>query len=385
MLSLWRRHATGTDENGKPKCPHAAKGRAYTKCNCPIWADGLLHGKRYRKPIKTPGGGTVRDWNRAVRLAAALEDPNAPRVKPIAEAVKAFEQHILSLEPSTQRKYKNALRQFREHCEKAGLADLSDVTVEALDAYRAARSISRITAQKELETLRQFFTFCRDRNWTDDNPAKRIKSAKNIKPAEVIPYTSEELTRIIAACEAIGRTSYERLRARAMVLLLNNTALRVSDVATLARDRIHGGRILIRTLKTGEAVELEVWPETQAALEALPLPRGTEDEPRYYFWNGATSKRAVVGIAERTLAAVFKKSKVAKAHAHRFRHTLATRLLGMGASLEDVADILGNSPAIVRKHYAKWSRARQERIDSLMRAARFGTSVAQIEKGAVSH
>jgi integrase len=41
------------------------------------------------------------------------------------------------------------------------------------------------------------------------------------------------------------------------------------------------------------------------------------------------------------------------AHAHRFRHILATELLGRGASFEEVADILGNSPEIVRKHYGK--------------------------------
>jgi integrase len=74
----------------------------------------------------------------------------------------------------------------------------------------------------------------------------------------------------------------------------------------------------------------------------------------------------VKGIAERTLAAVFKVSKVERAHAHRFRHTIATELLGAGASFEEVADILGNSPEIVRKHYAKWSTARQARIDHLM-------------------
>jgi hypothetical protein len=31
-----------------------------------------------------------------------------------------------------------------------------------------------------------------------------------------------------------------------------------------------------------------------------------------------------------------------------------------------VADILDNSPEIVRKHYAKWSPARQARIDGLI-------------------
>src|SRR5437870_4708056 len=56
----------------------------------------------------------------------------------------------------------------------------------------------------------------------------------------------------------------------------------------------------------------------------------------------------VVGIAERTLGTVFKRSGVKNAHAHRFRHTLATRLLEQGATFEEVADILGNSPAVVR-------------------------------------
>ena len=75
-----------------------------------------------------------------------------------------------------------------------------------------------------------------------------------------------------------------------------------------------------------------------------------------------THKRHV----DRCLRAVFKKSGVEGAHAHRFRHTLATELLGRGASFEEVADILGNSAEIVRKHYGKWSVARQSRIDALM-------------------
>ena len=84
--------------------------------------------------------------------------------------------------------------------------------------------------------------------------------------------------------------------------------------------------------------------------------------------------------ADRTLHAVFKKSGIAGAHAHRFRHTLATELLGRGASFEDVADVLGNSPEIVRKHYAKWSPARQARIDDLMEKVHSGTEYAVREK-----
>jgi integrase len=83
-------------------------------------------------------------------------------------------------------------------------------------------------------------------------------------------------------------------------------------------------------------------------LDAVPLPRNAAEDCPYYFWNGQTSRRAVVGIAERTHSAVFKKPGVKKARAHRYRHTLATRLLAEGASFERVTDILGNNPAVVR-------------------------------------
>lgn len=98
----------------------------------------------------------------------------------------------------------------------------------------------------------------------------------------------------------------------------------------------------------------------------VPCPRGCEGVSKHFFWNEVSSERSQKSIAERGLRAVFRISAVPSAHAHRFRHTLATELLGRGASFEDVADILGNSPNIVRQHYAKWSPARQNRIDDLM-------------------
>src|SRR5204863_2399916 len=143
-------------------------GQEYTKCSCPIWCYGQAHDKR---PIRE--SSKTRDWQRAIRRAAALESPDAPRFKPVADAIVAFEQHIQSLEPSTQRKYKNVLRQLAAFCTENSFADLNDLTIERLDEYRASRGLARITAQKELETLRQFFGYCKDRDWIKDNTAKR--------------------------------------------------------------------------------------------------------------------------------------------------------------------------------------------------------------------
>jgi integrase len=155
-------------------------------------------------------------------------------------------------------------------------------------------------------------------------------------------------TRLVGASTT---EAYEQIRARAMILVLQCTALRIADVATLRKDAISWDqkkatwRLHLRTLKTGDHVFLPVPPFVKHALDTVPLPRGAAQDCPCYFWNGHTSHRAVVGIAERTLSAVFKESGVKKARAHRFRHTLATRLLGHGVTFERVAEILGNSPA----------------------------------------
>jgi integrase len=152
-----------------------------------------------------------------------------------------------------------------------------------------------------------------------------------------------------------------------MVLLLRYTALRISDVATLERDRVRGGEIFVRTTKNGKPVRLPVPADLQSALSVLPLPRGSGDpDCPYFFWSGHGTPAAIIRDVRRTLEAVYEKSGVEGACSHRFRHTLATEVLEMGGTFEEAADILGDTEAIVRKHYAKWSVARQARISDLL-------------------
>jgi len=76
------------------------------------------------------------------------------------------------------------------------------------------------------------------------------------------------------------------------------------------------------------------------------------------------------------LAPVFRKAKIAGAHAHRFRHTLATDILARGGTMADIADVQGISEHIARRHYAKWSAARQERIPTIVRLVHGGEAGA---------
>ena len=376
MLTLYRRHLMG--------CPHAEKGRGFIKCNCPIWCDGELNGKRYRKSLGT------RDWGRAGRIAERLERPNSDRSdlvpcaqpgcttrveagrcerhrRTVAEAVTAFTGSTADLARGTNANYARVLKTFQGFATARRVDTIDQVTLALLEAFRASRQVTPRTWVKELGVLRTFLRYCMKHGWTFENVAKELPTPRNLAPADREPYTREEVIKILAACDGIGPSPYERLRARAMVLLLRYTALRISDVVLLSKDRIQNGRIYVRTTKNGKNVFLPVNPELQFALDALPMPRGASGpDCAYFFWSGNGSKGSMVRDGGRTLAAVFKASGVPGACAHRFRHTLVTEVLEIGGSIQEAADIIGDTEAIVRKHYAKWTVARQARIDDLM-------------------
>lgn len=369
------------------------------KCDCPFHVDGLHHGRRVRDSLRTTSRqladrrltALIRRLDEQRRVEGATEDEASLGTAQwtVAEAVDRFLRNHGEidqnrnfrgdLEYATWRKYRTKLRFLVSFCAGEGISELGDVNIDVLEDFRRSRKIGLVTWKVELQVLRTFFGYCVGHRWVTTNPAKEMKAPRNIKPNEVVPYTLREESEILAACDRIGGATYkrteavyERLRARAMVLLLRHTALRISDVCTLRKDAVSWDqenstwRVLLRTQKSGEPVFLPIPESLKLVLDALPLPRNAPQDCPYYFWNGHTARRAVVGIAERTLSAVFKKSGVKDAHAHRFRHTLATRLLEQGATFEQVADILGNSPAVVRKHYGKWSKGRQDNIDRLM-------------------
>jgi site-specific recombinase XerD len=383
------------------------------KCQCPYHIDGLHRGERLRQSLRTRSRQVANRRLTALireldeRRRAAGDESVGAAQRTFSEAVDRFlrnhgeldenRKYRGTIEYATWRKYRTKLTLLREFCDAEGISEIADVTVDVLEDFRRTRQIGLMTWKVELQALRTFFGYFVSRKWITINPAKEIKAPRNIKPNEVVPYTPREESLILAASDQIGGAKYhrsaavyERLRARAMVMLLRQTALRVSDVCTLKRDAVSWDkekstwRVFLHTQKTGEPVFLPIPAELKLVLDALPLPRNGSQDCPYYFWNGHTAKRAVVGIAERTLAAVFKKSGVKNAHAHRYRHTLATRLLADGATFELVADILGNSPAVVRKHYGKWSKGRQDNIDRVM-IAHFQTAAITVPVTPQSH
>src|SRR5688500_17605747 len=94
-MLLYRRHLK--------TCRHRKKSQNFASCQCAIWIDGLLNGKRYRRALETC------DWEKAERKKAGLESVGEDSSqKTLQDAVTAWDRHLVGqkLRESTLRKYR---------------------------------------------------------------------------------------------------------------------------------------------------------------------------------------------------------------------------------------------------------------------------------------
>lgn len=377
VLILQRRHS--------PKCPDRAKGVIFLKCRgkCRFWAIGEGV-NRERFSLKT------RDLARAqARLVKENEMRAAGGVidrqrKGLAEAIEAFHAQGVNNAEATGKKYRRVLRYLEDYCRSRGITAVEGVETEVLDGYRLSRLETlkgRWSWTKELEILAAFFRFCIGRKWISTNPADSVKRPKIGEANDIEPYTQDEMVRMFAACHTIGRGSYERRRAYAMLAVLRFTGLRVSDVVTLRAEHVAGTHLVKKTVKSQETktVRIEILPELRAALDSAPHPRGAAADSTLIFASGGATMLTEVKKAWRTLRAVFRRAGVEGAHPHRFRHTLASEILGKGGTIEIAASVLGDSPATVRRHYAKYLPEAQLRQDAKLREVH-GTNLTQADE-----
>lgn len=370
-LTLQRRHS--------PKCPDKSKGPNHLKCRgqCKLRMVGTVDGTRIRETLGT------RDLARAMKLySQRLEAPRAPDPprKTIADAIAGFNLMKADKSVETVRKYKRVMGTLQSYCDRNQIAFVQDAAPDSLDGYVLERRSDTATWLKEVEILRNFFAYCVKRHWCQESPTDSIpRPSYRQDETEVVPYTKEQVARIIAACDQFGRYRYERARARAMVLLLRFTGMRIGDMITLSSEHIQGGYIKKHAIKNRRLLRVELPRVVIDALDQLPHPKAAPKDSKLYFASGTASVRSLVKGAERTLSAVFKLSGVEGAFAHRFRHTFASELLGKGESVDVVAAILGDTPAIIRRHYEKWTPEYQARKDFATRRIH-GTELAQAEE-----
>jgi integrase len=345
MLQIFRRH--------QDNCKFTS--RKHRSCQCPIAVEGKLHGEMIRRSLD------VRSWEAAQKIVREWE--SGQRVSPTVEdASKRFIDDLKSrgLSRDTVKKFELLTSELSNEFPKW---TVSRFTPDNLGKFREQWIGKPSTAIKKLERLRSFFKFCVDRKWCENNPASSLRPPKESVIVKK-PYDTWELEKIEWAIPLFpikgiyGEENRERIKA--LILVLQWTGLRIGDVVQLKREMVQGGFITVRTHKNGKPVQLPVHPSITDSLLKMPF-RG------YFFWSGEGNYKSCVGDWQRTLRRLGKIAGV-HCHPHRFRHSFATTLLSKGVPVSEVAAILGNSPRIVEKSYSQWIQARQDSINTAVKA-----------------
>ena len=359
MLTIYRRH--------KRDCTHRSEGRAYRRCLCPIWVDGTAGGVEVRKSL------ALRDWQRAQDAVRQWEaenrQPQQAEQVTVAEAWGRFLADAMArnLSEATIYKYMLLERRLNAFAQAQGLTFLKQLDVDTLSRFRSEWKDGPNAAGKKLERLRAFLGFCRDRNWIDENPARKLKAPK-FKPRPALPFMHTEVTSILAAVEKYGRRAAHNaklnaVRLRAMILLLRYSGMRLGDVVSLTPDRVKDNRLFLYTAKTGTPVNVVLPEFVTATLKATPPV-----SDRYYFWTGIGKLHTAVKVWETRLRHVFILAELPDGHAHRFRDTFAVEMLLAGKPIERVSAALGHQDVrITQKHYSPWVRARQQQLEDDLR------------------
>ncbi len=368
MLTIYRRHTKACAEE-RPRPGQRDQGRAYRRCRCPIWVDGFIGGREIRQSLR------LRDWQKAnekVREWEAqdkIDKIEIEKTEPITvkAACESFEADAKArgLREPTLYKYRLLFRQLQEFGGSVGVRFIEEIDLELCRRFRESWKQQNLSALKTLERLRAFFRFCQDAGWVNENPARKLKNPR-ITESPTLPFTQAEMGKILGACDGYNAEHrkagrLQALRAKALVLLLRYSGLRIRDAVTLERSRVADDKLLLYQAKTGTPVYCPLPPTVVQGLECCP-------GSRYFFWTGESNPKSAVGDWQRTLRRVFKLAKIAGGHAHRFRDTFAVELLKAGVPLDRVSMLLGHrSTRITEKHYSPWVRERQEQLEADVR------------------
>lgn len=275
--------------------------------------------------------------------------------------VVAFEEHLRRVRGAqfeTCRAYTRYARQFLE----VVFADqhVDPRAIEPPDVVRFIEERSRRwrpgSVKMVAAALRAFFRFLQVVDAGDTRLADAVPTVARWRLCTLPRFLDDEqLARVHATLDPSTR---QGRRTRALVLCLSGLGLRASEVAGLHLADLdwRASTVHVRTRKTRRG-------------DVLPIPRDVGRAVVAYLRDGRPSvqdrhvfvvERSGVPLSARAVRDVVRTALrragvagLAATGSHVLRHTLATRMIRCGASLKEIADVLGHRCLDTTTIYAK--------------------------------
>lgn len=234
-----------------------------------------------------------------------------------------------------------------------GVAAIETPGLRAQLARRRAEGLGNASAARELSALKAFVAHARERIGDGDAAPPRLRGPR-IKKGLPRPVTPDDAVNIADLVGADAEEPWIGARDRAVLLLLYGAGLRIAEALSLKGSDLPLGETLSVTGKGGKQRVVPILPLVRDAVadyvRQCPWPL-TKAEP---LFRGAKGGALNQGMVQKAMA----RARIAlglppTATPHALRHSFATHLLGAGADLRSLQELLGHASLGSTQIYTK--------------------------------
>ena len=278
----------------------------------------------------------------------------------IQELIERFVEYLQiekGYSEHTIRNYKSDIEIFLEYLTERSIKVNNEKDLEQLQSidirgflasrYKVNKSSS---SQRRLSAIKTLYKFMLKRAMITENPSEIISSPKGEKP---LPK-SISVDEVFALIHSIDKNDVLSLRDRAMIELMYGSGLRVSELVSVNISDLDLKNCTLKVL--GKGKKERIVPLGSYSVESINeylrrRPELIKRDTDALFLNKSGKK-----ITTRSVARIIKKYLIKCAlnknvSPHTLRHSFATHLLGSGADIRFIQELLGHSSLSTTQRY----------------------------------
>lgn len=322
----------------------------------------------------------IQDTESAIRDGRHFKTSEAKK-HTLAELIDRYIDNVLPLKPKSEAKQKAQLNWWKE---QIGSYNLASVTPALIAEYRdkllntqtiRKDKMNPATVVRYLAALSHAFTVAvNEWGWLEDSPMRKVTKPKEPR-GRVSFLNDKQRDDLLTACK-----QSDNKYLYTIVVLALSTGMRQGEILNLTWDNnidLKEGRITLHDTKNGER---RVVPLTGKALDALiELKKIPVIGTSLLFPSGKQRNGKLrhppsykpIHIRKAWVTAT-KNAGIEDFRFHDLRHSCASYLAMNGASLAEIAEVLGHKTLQMVKRYAHLSEAHTASVVEKMNKKIFG-------------
>jgi integrase/recombinase XerC len=275
--------------------------------------------------------------------------------------------------PLTSKAYGEDVSQFIGWAEEQGVTEATDVRPQLIRSYLvdlSKRGLARTSRARKIASLRSFFSFLTRQEIIVQSPVTGVRSPKLDRRLPKFLRTAE-IDALMAAPLSERANAAMALRDVALLETLYASGMRAAELVGMNLDDLdldqgcatvtgkgNKQRLALIGSKAQEAIGI-YYSRGRPALAAKNIQSDREKAVFLNRFGNRLSDRGVRKLFDKYCATASQSLKITP---HILRHTFATHLLGNGADLRFVQELLGHATVATTQIYTHVTTARMQEV-----------------------